>query len=56
MVPTDQRFLLGELNDKNYSEELINKSNLTTILNGLDKNFEEVTKSFGLITKKTRLY
>lgn len=56
-IPANQTFLLGEFNDKNYSAELINKSNLTVIVKGVDKNSGEVTQSFSLAPKgRTKVY
>ena len=56
-IPANQTFLLGEFNDKNYSAELINNSNLTVIVKAVDKNSGEVTQDFGLIPKgKTKVY
>lgn len=40
--------MLGEFNDKNYSAELINKSNLTVAFKAVDKKSGEATQSFGL--------
>ena len=34
-IPANQTFLLGEFNDKNYSAELVNKSNLAVIWQSL---------------------
>ena len=56
-VPANQTFLLGEFNDKNYSAELINKSDLSVTVKAIDKNTGEVTQSFGLAPKgKTKIY
>ena len=56
-IPANQTFLLGEFNDKNYSAELINKSDLTVTVKAIDKNTGEVTQSFGLAPKgKTKIY
>ena len=56
-VPANQTFLLGEFNDKNYSAELINKSDLTVTVKAIDKNTGEVTQSLGLAPKgKTKIY
>ena len=56
-IPANQTFLLGEFNDKNYSAELINNSNLKVIVKAVDKNSGEVTQSFGLKPKgKTKIY
>ena len=56
-IPANQTFLLGEFNDKNFSAELINTSNLTVIVKALDKKSGEVTQSFGLVPKgKTKAY
>ena len=49
--------MLGEFNDKNYSAELINKSNLTVIVKAVDKSSGEQTQSFALVPKeKTKVY
>ena len=56
-VPANQTFLLGEFNDKNYSAELTNNSDLTVTVKAIDKNTGEVTQSFGLAPKgKTKIY
>ena len=56
-IPANQTFLLGELNDKNYSAELVNKSNLTVIVKAVSKKSGEVTQSFGLAPKgRTKVY
>ena len=56
-IPANQTFLLGEFNDKNYSAELVNKSNLTVIVKALDKKTGEVTQSLELTPKgKTKVY
>lgn len=56
-IPANQTFLLGEFNDKNYTAELVNKSNLTVIVKAVDKKSGEVTQSFGLAPKgKTKVY
>ena len=56
-IPANQTFLLGEFNDKNYSAELINNSNLKVIVRAVDKNSGDVTQSFGLKPKgKTKVY
>ncbi len=56
-IPANQTFLLGEFNDKNYSADLMNKSNMTVIVKVVDKNSGEITQSFGLAPKgKTKLY
>ena len=47
-IPANQTFLLGEFNDKNYSAELVNKSNLTVIVKALDKETSEIAQSFEL--------
>ena len=49
--------MLGEFNDKNYSAELVNKSDLTVIVKALDKKTSKVTQSFGLAPKgRTKVY
>lgn len=56
-IPANQTFLLGEFNDKNYSAELVNKSNLTVIVRTIDKKTGEVIQSFGLVPKgRTKVY
>ena len=56
-IPANQTFLLGEFNDKNYTAELVNKSNLTVIVKAIDKESGEVNQSFGLAPKgKTKVY
>ena len=56
-IPANQTFLLGEFNDKNYSAELVNKSDLTVIVKVVDKKSGEVTQSFGLAPKgRTKVY
>lgn len=47
-IPANQIFILGELNDKNYSAELVNKSNLTVIVKATDKRSRNVTQNFSL--------
>ena len=56
-IPANQTFLLGEFNNKNYSAELVNKSNLTVIVKAVVKKTGEVTQSFGLAPKgRTKVY
>ena len=56
-IPANQTFLLGEFNDKNYTAELVNKSNVTVIVKAVDKNSGVVTQSFGLAPKgRTKVY
>ena len=56
-IPANQTFLLGEFNDKNYSAELVNKSDLTVIVKVVNKKSSEVTQSFGLAPKgRTKVY
>ena len=56
-IPANQTFLLGEFNDKNYSAELVNKSNLTVKVKALDKKTGEVTQNLELTTKeKAKVY
>ena len=56
-IPANQTFILGEFNNKNYSAELVNKSNLTVIVKALDKKTGEVTQSLELTPKgKTKVY
>ena len=57
IIPSNQTFLLGEFNDKNYSAELVNKSNLTVIVKAVSKKSGEVTQIFGLAPKgRTKVY
>lgn len=56
-IPARETFLLGEFNDKNYSAELVNKSNLGVIIKVFDKNSGAVTQSFELAPKeKIKVY
>ena len=56
-IPANQTFLLGELNDKNYTAELVNKSSLTIVVKVLDNKSGEVTQSFGLAPEgNTKVY
>ena len=56
-IPANQTFLLGEFNYKNYTAELVNKSNFTVIVKAVDKNSGEVTQRFGLAPKgRTKVY
>jgi hypothetical protein len=50
-IPANQTFLLGEFNDKNYTAELINRSNLTVIVKAVDKNSGELTQRLDLAPK-----
>jgi hypothetical protein len=50
-IPANQTFLLGEFNDKNYTAELINRSNLTVIVKAVDKNSGELTQHLDLAPK-----
>ncbi|NBU52130.1 MAG: hypothetical protein EBS24_05820, partial [Chitinophagia bacterium] len=38
-------------NNKNYSAELVNKSNLTVVIKAVVKKSDKVTQSFGLAPK-----
>lgn len=56
-IPANQTFLLGEFNDKNYTAELINRSNFTVNVKAIDKESEEVTQRFGLAPKgRTKVF
>ena len=56
-IPANQTFILGEFNNKNYSAELINQSELKVIVKALDKKTGEVTQSLELTPKgKTKVY
>ncbi len=56
-IPANQTFLLGEYNNKNYSAQLINRSNFTVIVKAVDKESGQVSQSFGLAPKgKTKVY
>ena len=56
-IPANQTFLLGEFNDKNYTAELINRSNLTVIVKAVDKNSGELTQHLDLAPKgRTKVY
>ena len=56
-IPANQTFILGEFNDKNYSAELVNKSNLTVIVKALDKETSEIAQSFELAPNgRTKFY
>ena len=47
-IPANQTFLLGELNDKNYSVELINKSNLIITVKVFNKKSNQIVEKFDL--------
>ena len=48
---------MGEFNEKNYSAELINRSNLTLIVKAEDKEPGSLGKSFELAAKgETKVY
>ena len=47
-IPANQTFLLGELNDKNYSVELINKSNLIITVKVFNKKSNQIVENFNL--------
>ena len=47
-IPANQTFLLGELNDENYSVELINKSNLIISIKVINKKSNQIFEKFDL--------
>ena len=47
-IPANQTFLLGELNDKNYSAELTNKSNLIITVKVFNKKSNQIVENFNL--------
>ena len=47
-IPANQTFLLGELNDENYSVELINKSNLIISIKVINKKSNQIVEKFDL--------
>ncbi len=56
-IPANQTFLLGEFNDKNYTAELINRSNMIVIVKAVDKNSGELTQRLDLAPKgRTKVY
>lgn len=56
-IPANQTFLLGELNDENYTATLVNRSGFTVLVQAIDKHTGNITQGFGLAPKgKTKLY
>ncbi len=56
-IPANQTFLLGELNDKDYSAKLTNKSNKAVIIKKIDKASAEVIQRFELNpNSNTKIY
>ena len=47
-IPANQTFLLGELNDENYSVELINKSNLIISIKVINNKSNQIVEKFDL--------
>lgn len=47
-IPANQTFLLGEFNNKRYSADLKNRSDLDVFFQAVDKESGRVTQSFGL--------
>jgi len=47
-IPANQTFLLGELNDENYSVELKNKSNLIISIKVINKKSNQIVEKFDL--------
>ena len=47
-IPANQTFLLGELNDENYSAELTNKSNLIITVKVFNKKLNQIVEKFDL--------
>ena len=56
-IPANQTFILGEFNNKNYSAELINQSELKVMVKVIEKESGVVIRSFGLAPKeRTKIY
>ena len=56
-IPANQTFILGEFNNKNYSAELINQSELKVMVKVIEKESSVVIRSFGLAPKeRTKIY
>ena len=56
-ISAKQTFILGEFNNKNYSAELINRSELSIGFKTVDKKSWSVTQSFELEPKgKTKVF
>ena len=56
-IPANQTFILGEFNNKNYSAELINQSELKVMIKVIEKESGVVIRSFGLASKeRTKIY
>ena len=56
-IPANQTFILGEFNNKNYSAELINQSELKVMVKITEKESGVVIRSFGLAPKeRTKIY
>lgn len=51
-IPANKTFLLGELNDKNYTAEIMNQSDFTVELKIIDKESGVVREIFGLAPKE----
>ncbi len=50
-IPTNETFILGEGNSKNYSAELVNTSNYEVKIRGEKKQTGEYTRGLGLAPK-----
>ena len=56
-IPANQTFILGEFNNKNYSADLINQSELKVMVKVIEKESGVVIRSFGLAPKeRTKIY
>ena len=56
-IPANQTFILGEFNNKNYSAELINQSELKVMVKVIEKESGVVIRSFGLApNERTKIY
>ena len=56
-IPANQTFILGEFNNKNYSAELINQSELKVMVKIIEKESGVVIRSFELAPKeRTKIY
>ena len=54
-IPANQTFILGEFNNKNYSAELINQSELKVMVKVIEKESGVVIRSFGLAPKERKI-
>ena len=56
-IPANQTFILGEFNNKNYSAELINQSELKVMVKVIEKESGVVIRRSGLAPKeRTKIY